>query len=53
MAGDEERLARLRREAQVLASLNHPNIATVHSLEEVDGRMYLVLLRAPNSDSDL
>jgi len=43
VACDDERLARFKREARLLASLNHPNIATVHSLEEVDGRMYLVL----------
>ncbi|HEY3883714.1 MAG TPA: protein kinase [Vicinamibacterales bacterium] len=33
-AGDSERLARFAREAQVLASLNHPNIAHVHGFEE-------------------
>ena len=33
-AGDPERLARFSREAQVLASLNHPNIAHVHGFEE-------------------
>jgi len=33
-AGDPDRLARFTREAQVLASLNHPNIAAVHGVEE-------------------
>jgi serine/threonine-protein kinase len=34
-ADDPDRLARFRREAQLLASLNHPNIAAIHGLEEV------------------
>jgi serine/threonine protein kinase len=34
LANDPERLQRLQREAQVLASLNHPNIAIVHGFEE-------------------
>ena len=40
---DAERLARFRREAQVLASLNHPNVAAIHGLEESDGVRFLVL----------
>ena len=42
-AADPDRLARFRREAQVLASLNHPNIAAIHGLEEADGTLALVL----------
>jgi len=36
LAGDCDRLARLQREAQVLACLNHPNIAAIYGLEEVE-----------------
>ncbi|MDP3716573.1 MAG: protein kinase [Acidobacteriota bacterium] len=43
LAGDIERLARLRREAQVLASLNDPNIAHIHGLEETNGVPALIL----------
>ncbi len=42
-AKDEERLARFEREAKLLASLNHPNIATIHGLEEDSGTRFLVL----------
>ena len=42
-ASDPDRLARFQREAQVLASLNHPNIAQIHGLEEADGVRALVL----------
>jgi eukaryotic-like serine/threonine-protein kinase len=42
-AGDAERLARFQREARLLASLNHPNVAAIYGLEEVDGARYLVL----------
>jgi len=40
---DPERLARFQREAKLLASLNHPNIAAIHGLEEFDGIRLLVL----------
>ena len=43
VASDPDRLARFSREAQVLASLNHPNIAHIHGLEEADGVTALVL----------
>jgi Tol biopolymer transport system component/tRNA A-37 threonylcarbamoyl transferase component Bud32 len=42
-AQDSERLARFEREARLLASLNHPNVAGIHGLEEVEGHRYLVL----------
>ena len=42
-ATDPDRLARFQREAQVLASLNHPNIAQIHGLEESEGTRALVL----------
>ena len=43
LANDSERLARFSREAQVLASLNHPNIAHIHGLEDSTGVPALVL----------
>ena len=42
-ATDPDRLARFQREAQVLASLNHPNIAQIHGIEEADDTRALVL----------
>ena len=42
-SADPERLARFQREAEVLASLNHPNIAAIHGLEEAEGIRALVL----------
>ena len=43
VANDPDRLARFRREAEVLAALNHPNIAQIYGLEEFDGTMALVM----------
>jgi eukaryotic-like serine/threonine-protein kinase len=40
---DPERLVRFRREAQTLASLNHPSIAAIYGLEEADGTIALAL----------
>jgi Tol biopolymer transport system component len=43
VANDPDRLARFSREAQLLASLNHPNIAHVHGVEESEGTRALVM----------
>ena len=43
-AEDAERLARFEREARLLASLNHPNIAIVHGLHEAEGVRFLAWL---------
>src|SRR5437762_557998 len=40
---DPDRIARFQREAEVLASLNHPNIAAIYDLEEAEGSRFLVL----------
>ncbi len=42
-ATDPDRLARFTREAQILASLNHPNIAAIYGIEEAEGTRALVL----------
>ncbi len=43
VAADADRLARFQREAEVLAALNHPNIAHIHGLEKSDGILALVM----------
>ena len=42
-AKDADRLARFEREAKLLASLNHPNIAAIHGFEEDNGTHFLIL----------
>jgi serine/threonine protein kinase/Tol biopolymer transport system component len=44
---DTERVARFQREARVLASLNHPNIAAIHGVEEINTRHFLVMELVP------
>ena len=43
MAADADRIARFQREAEVLAALNHPNIAHIHGVEKADGIFALVM----------
>src|SRR5688572_16388847 len=40
---DDHRVSRFEREAEVLASLNHPNIAAIYDLQEAQGKRFLVL----------
>jgi len=47
LAGEPDRLARFNREAKVLASLNHPNIASIYGFEASEGQHYLVLELVP------
>src|SRR3982751_3455119 len=43
LATDADRLARFTREAQVLASLSHPNIVTVYDISSADGMDYMAM----------
>lgn len=49
-AEDAERLARFRREAQILASLSHPNVAAIYGLEEGPGLVALAMELVPGED---
>jgi len=50
-ARDAERISRFQREAKVLASLHHPNIATIHGLEDFGGTHALVMEVTPRDPS--
>src|SRR6266487_2436520 len=50
---EPERLARFRREAQVLASLNHPHIGAIYGLDEANGQQFLVLELVDGESLDL
>ena len=52
LAADPDRLARFQREAEVLASLNHPNIAAIYGLEDTTDAKALVMERACRRGSD-
>jgi len=43
VASDPERISRFEREARLLAALNHPNIATLHGLEDTESVRFLVM----------
>ena len=45
VAADPERIERFRREAKAVAALNHPNIVTIHSIEESEGIRFLTMER--------
>jgi serine/threonine-protein kinase len=45
VSGDAERRSRFEREAKAVAALNHPNIVTIHAVEEQDGVLFLVMER--------
>ena len=52
VAGNPDALARFRREAQVLAALNHPNIAALHGFEDFDSTSVLVMELVPGATLD-
>ena len=50
VAADSLRIARFEREAKLLASLNHPNVASVYSVHEHDGTRFLAMELVPGED---
>jgi len=51
-ASDPSRLSRFQREAEAVAALNHPNIVTIHSIEEDDGVHFLTMQRVVGDPLD-
>ena len=52
LAGNADALTRFEREARFLASLNHPNIAAIYGIEDVDGELFLILELVPGATLD-
>jgi serine/threonine protein kinase/tetratricopeptide (TPR) repeat protein len=50
LADDEERLRRFDREAKTLASLNHPNVAGIHGIDQVDEICFIAMELVPGED---
>ena len=50
---DPQRLARFEREAKLLASLNHPNIAAIYGFEEADDVRFLAMELVPGKETHI